>query len=482
MALPRIISGTAGALWPPAGVVDGFVFAGSHTPHSDRTGDVVQSVQDLPGAVQASLLSGSAYVDIRCDRFTAQTWQAIRNLEATLTAADSALDRLALLRVVFRRAVDVPIFLRIAATCIGPRLPACDLMVASVGGTGAEIDIVVDGIAVTSERSMPDAVLLPELAALTAPFPSAVRTGPYLFTSALPGLDPASNASLGTARNLDAEDRRLVEALRPANPEIEAFFVDQATMWRNLRRVLAAAGLSLADAVYHGAWLTKSMQYLAFGSIPRLLTAEFREFCLTCFTAGGLAHPNAQWSGRLVACFPDPTVAKTARVPLHPLSRAYYGMVQAGSLILSSGEVPIDVERRVLVDRPSRLLEGNRWLLHGHPQPGTATASQVAYIYSLLTRALECYGVGPDAVAHQTLYLTDPSELPTAMMIANHVFGGRPPPTSIVPVLGVTAFDDAKVEIEIVAAAGASDRPELTSPLHQIGDSPGVIRSAGIRT
>ncbi|MCC6792337.1 MAG: hypothetical protein IT336_11665 [Thermomicrobiales bacterium] len=414
---------------------------------------MVRSVQDLPGDIQGRLRTGSAYVDIRCDRFTAQAWQAISNLEATLAAAGSALDRLVLLRVVFRRAVDVPTFLRIAEICLGPRLPACDLLVGSIDGSSPDMDIVVDGIAVTTDRPTPVAMVLPDMARLTAPFPTAIRADPFLFTSALPGVDPTSGESPGSARYLNEEDRRLVEALRPADPEIERFFVDQATMWRNLRKVLSSAGLSLADVVYHGAWLTKSMQYLAFGSVPRLMTGEFREFCLTCFTVGGLAHPRAQWSGRLVATLRG--TGRSARIPLHPLSRAYYGMVQASSLILTAGEVPIDVERGVLVDRPSRLPEADRGLLSGHPQPAISTAAQVACIYRLLAGALRAYDLGFDAVAHQTIYLTDLSDLPTAMLIAGRAYGGHLPPTSAVPVLGVTAFDDARVEIEVVGAARA---------------------------
>lgn len=453
MPFPRMIAGPSGAFWPSAGTVDGFVLAGSHTPHSRLNGDVVQSVQDLPVTAQSRLRTGSAYVDIRCDRFTAQTWQAIRNLEATLTAAGSGLDRLALLRVVFRRAVDIPTFLRLAPICLGPRLPACDLIVGSADTVGPELDLVIDGIAVAGDQPPPEPVSLPEMTALTAPFPTAVHTGSFLFTSALPGLNPYSGAPLRRARELDDDDRRLVEALRPANAEVEAFFVDQAMMWRNLRRVLDAVGLSLADVVYHGAWLTRSMQYLAFGSIPRLMTSAFREFCLTCFTVGGLAHPEAQWSGRLVACVPDSGIEKRARIPLHPLSRAYHGMVQAGPLLLTAGEVPIDVEHRTLVDRPSRLPERDRGLLAGLLRSPGSSASQIAYIYGLLERTLSGYDVGFDAVAHQTLYLTDLSDLPMAMLIAQRLYGGRLPATSAVPVTSITAFDEARVEIEVVAAA-----------------------------
>jgi enamine deaminase RidA (YjgF/YER057c/UK114 family) len=404
-----------------------------------------------PGAAE-KLQTGSAYVDIRGDRFTAQAWQVIRNLEATLAGADSSLRHLVLLRVVFRRREDVPTWLRIAKACLGPWLPACDLVIGASSGASADIDLVVDGIATSHDGPRPEVVVLPGLAHLLAPFPTAVRAHPFLYSSTLPGFEATSRESLRTASRLGEDDRGLVEALKPADAEVENFFVDQATMWRNLRHVLASCEMSLSNVVYHGSWLTRSMDYLAFGSVPRLLTAELSEFCLTCFPVPGLAYPGTQWSGRVVALLPEASDQRSVRTDPHPLSRAYYGMVRVGHLLLSSGEVPIDVPKRLLVDRPDRLALAHRGLATGQPQHDSSTATQVRHIFGLIEKGLRSHGLDFGAVAHQTLYLTSLADFPAAMLVASHVYGGRLPATSVIPVLGATAFDGCRAEIEVIAS------------------------------
>ncbi len=431
------------------------MFLGTHTPHAPLTGEVVRGTQDLSATARERLQTGSANVDIRCDRFSAQTWQTIRNLETTLAEAQTPLDRLVLLRVVLKRREDVPTFLRIAATCLGSWLPACDIVIASDHAADPNISLWIDGIASTSP-AQPETVRVPTLESLLAPFPTAVKAGPFLFTSTLPGFDPHTRESMRTMERLDPADRALVEALRPSDSEIEQFFVDQVTMWRNLRRVLDHVGMSLADVVYHASWLTRSMQYLAFGSAPRLMTSEFREFCLTCFSTSKIAYPGTQWTGRLVACIPESAATKAVRVPLHPLSGAYHGLVQVGPIILSSGEVPIDVSRRLLIDRPSRLPEDLRALSNGQVFRTTSAPSQVSQIFRLLGDGLRRHGLDFSAVAHQTLYLTDLSDTPSVMLIAHKVYGGRVPPTSVIPVDCATAYDDARAEIEVFAIADSA--------------------------
>ncbi|WP_374448531.1 RidA family protein [Stella sp.] len=430
------------------------LFLGSHTPHRPDTGEVVAGSAELPADALRAVATGAAFVDIRADRFTAQTWQCLRNLEATLAAAGATLAHLALLRVVLRRSEDGPFLARTLAALLPVPLPAVDVMVCATPGSDPAIDIVLDGVATHGGSAAPEKLTLPELAGLTQPYATLARAGGLVFTSNLPGIDPGTGAAPERSSDLPPEFRSLVEACRPADREIERFLVQQAVMWRNLRRLLDLAGIAPADVLYHNAWLLRSMQFLAYGSVARALGRDFDGFALSCFPVTALPGTASLWTGRLVTRDPAGAMAKRVVGEPHALSRSYHGIVQAGPVVMTAGEVPIDLAVPRLIEGPRHLSAAVRGIATGRSDRAGPAAAQAAHVYGLLAEGLDQYGTGLGQVVHQTIYLADLADTATVLLVALSMFGGALPATSIVPVLGATAYDGALIEIEVTAAAG----------------------------
>ena len=450
----RLVAGPPGSLWPAAGLVGDFLFLGCHTPHRPDTGEIVDSTAALPAEAVGRLRTGSAFVDIRSDRFAAQTWQVVQNLAATLAAGQSSLRHLALLRVVLRRAEDAPFLARILSVLIPGQLPAVDVMVCSTPGSDPDIDISLDGVATRGDADPPEHVVQPEMAALSAPYATLSKAGPLVFTSAIPGVDPATGDAPDRARELPERFRALVDACQPADREVERFLVQQAAMWRNLRRVLDQAGIAPSDVLYHNAWLLRPMQFLAYGSVARALGNDFAGFALSCFPVTALPGTPSLWSGRIVARNPAGTMEKRIAGEPHALSRSYHGIVQVGPIVMSAGEVPIDLSVPRLVERPQHLSAPARGIAAGRLDRANPVTVQASHIYALLIQGLRSYDVELRDVVHQTIYLADLADLPAVLVVASAMFDGRLPATSIVPVLGATAYDGARIEIEVTADAG----------------------------
>ncbi len=453
MSTRRTIAGQAGASWPAAGIAGPLLFLGSHTPHRPDSGEIVAGTAELPPDAVRPLATGAAFVDIRADRITAQAWQCLRNLEVTLAAAGATLAHLALLRVVLRRAEDGPFLARILAALLPAPLPAVDVMVCATPGSDPAIDIVMDGVATHGDAAPPEKIMLPELAALTQPYATLAKAAGFVFTSNLPGVDPETGDAPERASQLPPAFRSLVEACRPVDPEIERFLVQQAAMWRNLRQLLDLAGIPPGDVLYHNSWLLRSMQFLAYGSVARTFGREFDGFALSCFPVTAIPGTASLWTGRLVARDPAGVLAKRVVGEPHALSRSYHGIVQAGPVVMTAGEVPIDLTVPRLIEGPRHLAEAARGIAAGRSDRASPAAAQAAHVYGLLAEGLARYDAGLGQVVHQTIYLADLADTPAVLVVALSMFGGALPATSILPVLGATAYDGALIEIEVTAVA-----------------------------
>jgi len=78
--------------------------------------------------------------------------------------------------------------------------------------------------------------------------------------------------------------------------------------------------------------------------------------------------------------------------------------------------------------------------------------AQSIFIYEKLKSYVEAYGLTMERTLHQTVYIMNPAEYPIVERIATLFFGSKLPPTTIVPIQGVSPFREALLEIEITAA------------------------------
>lgn len=442
----------AGEFAPRSVAAGRFVFTGTITPHDRESGKLVVSSQGLPSQALAARKRELLYTRIIADRVLAQTWQVIRNLENALNAVGSDLSRLVHLRLFLRDIIDRPMVARAIAAHLGAWLPSGEIVQANGPGCDPQIDITLDAIAVRSEEPAPVAVRRSDLDCLCHPFPPATRSAPLVFTSTVPPLDLVSGQIVKDSVNLDEQSRGVLSANDYLPEASRRLVAQQIMMWRNLEAILVAAGTSLSRMVHHMAWLRVSMRSLGNGSYTRMLDSHLRDYCLTCFPVAGLAREDALLEGRFIALEIDSDVTKDLRGDLNGLSDSYRSMVGAGPLLLSSGEVPIDLQREILVDDPSLVAPSRKLLAFGRCDNVAPILAKTSYIYENIAANLSLHGKSLQDVAHQTIYLADLTHYPAVELAALEYFPNRQlPTTTIVPIVAASPFSEAGIEIEIEA-------------------------------
>jgi enamine deaminase RidA (YjgF/YER057c/UK114 family) len=465
-----------GALTPPATRAGPFVFAGTHTPHSPDSGALVTGQSGLGGEPArrfASLKRNNLYVDILREGIVAQTLQVISNLERSLLAAGSQLARLVHLRIFVHDLVDELFVMQTLRAILGDALPSGGLVAARNAGSDPAIRVHVDAIALADDAPWSiEHVRLADDAALTAPFPTATRAGPYIVTSNLPGTTRDGRV-VAAASDLAREERDLVASLGDLPLSQRAFILQQAAMWGHARRVLAELGSALDQVVHHLAWLGVSMQALGNGSVTRLVSPPGRPkgeqdpervsakgmsmsplvdaYCLTAFPVAGMRVPGSLVEGRYIALDPSQGIAKTVRMPRNALSHSYFSAIQAGPLVFAAGEVPIDLARGRLVAEGSSF-EGRSGIEFGLVHADRRALVEAAYVYQCIGESLAAYGLAYEDMTQQLLYLCDARDYGTMLAVHAAVSGrARMPTTSTVPIVGASPYLDNRLEIEFFA-------------------------------
>jgi enamine deaminase RidA (YjgF/YER057c/UK114 family) len=443
-----------GELAPRASRAGEFVFTGAITPHRPATGLLASSFAELPDEA-AGLRPTLLYTRILTERVIVQCWQVIENLRDALSNAGSGLDRLVHLRVFLRRVSDGPTVVGVLGALLGSPAASGEMVEASGPGLDPDLDIWMDAVALTTDSSLALSVVGGTgLEPLCRPFAPATRAGPLVFTSTMAPVDLRSNRIVSHRRELEAEDQAFLAPLGELCDLSERYVAQQALVWRHLRGALAAAGATLTDVVHHMAWLRLSMRDLGNGTITRMLDPAMRDYCLTCFPVSGLRREGSLFEGRFVAVIGSGEAGdqKEVRGELNGLSRSYRGVVAAGPLLFSAGEVPIDLERGLLVDQADRLPEGRRLLQSGRIDGPGRMLAKATDIYGRLAAGLAEFGGGLHGVVHQSIYLNDLGLLPSVERAALEAFDTRGmPPTTVVPILEASPFQSAGLEIEVTA-------------------------------
>lgn len=448
-----------GVLVHQAGRAGAYVFTGSQTPHDPDTGLLVQSLEDITEADRRRLSTGILFIDVQADRVCAQCWRALQNLRAALVSAGSDWSRIVYLRVYVRDITDEPTVRRVMSAMLGAELPAGEIVGATNAGASEDIDVQFDAIALANDTADEHHnVEVPHLAAVTAPFAPATRGGGLLFTSMMPGIDPGTGDLVDRIDRLNAEDTALAGQGGPYTRHVEPFVAQHFAMWRNFSAVLAAAGLQESDVIYYKTWLRRSMREVSHAYLTDVFARIVGSlFCFTRFPTAALRYPGALVEGRLVALIPQSGFRKSVKVPAHGISNFYIGTIEAGPLVITAGEVPIDTAARRVIERASDLDDDMRLLAYGRIHREPPIMAQAHYVYGLLEKALAAHGLGFEDVVHQSVYLSDAADFPALERMACLRYGDRLPSTSIIPIVGASPFAATRVEIEVTAAVRTSD-------------------------
>jgi len=175
----------------------------------------------------------------------------------------------------------------------------------------------------------------------------------------------------------------------------------------------------------------------------------------TSFPMSGVRRKNALFEWQTIALLPpreerDPR--KSITMPQHPLAPYQVPALFAGPFLFTAGEVAIDTRVPHVVGGFADLEGEARQFSYGRVHAENPIMAQTIFIYEKLKSYVEAYGLTMERTLHQTVYIMNPAEYPIVERIATLFFGSKLPPTTIVPIQGVSPFREALLEIEITAA------------------------------
>jgi enamine deaminase RidA (YjgF/YER057c/UK114 family) len=435
----------AGARVPLASLTpDGWLHTGTITPHRLDDGCLVSTFADLPGAAVRDLRRG-VFRDICGERVRVQAWQAATNLQALLAMSSPAASAVRL-RVYLRSIVDAQFALETLGQVLGPKLPSIQVVEGAHAAVDSQLAVWIDAVGYAGQVTP---VRVPMLDAFTAPFPAGTIAGGILMTSMFPGMDPQSMRPPRSQLDLDDQSRALISALAPVCPRSMDFLCQQAQMARNLQLVFKEADVPLEGCVHLHYWSGVSMRQMGNATLTRAMDRVFGDYAITSFPPSSLRFPGSLAEGSMTAA--TSMRSKAVRIPRDSLTGAYVAGAQAGSLLFTAGEVPLDRANGAIAFNDSLLPES----LRGHSigsLPNAAAGIKAAYIYTLLQSTLAAYGCSLQDVVRQDLFLADLQDAWLVEQVAASIYGGRLPPTCVTPILEASPHPLSRMEIELTCS------------------------------
>jgi enamine deaminase RidA (YjgF/YER057c/UK114 family) len=283
-----------------------------------------------------------------------------------------------------------------------------------------------------------------------------VRAGQWVFATGIRAVGPDGLL-----------DPKVLDANRPfaspPKPQREAQFI-----FKRLKELLAAAGSDVADLVrldqYYPDWPSVDPYHIARkealgGVVPPS----------TSILVDRLLNTNADMDVQAMAFVRASGIGATLMTPeqLRPPSESGYApCLRAGDLVFVAGQLSRDATGNMA---PEAIVPVT------HLWKGTRIRRETDYmIQHRLLPALEAGGSDLSLVLKAQVYLSHPEDFPAFWQSWSNGFGGRVPPTTVVPVRH-PAFGsrDASIEVNLIAAhADARGRVrDIECPVQLLGDN-----------
>ncbi|GAG04381.1 unnamed protein product, partial [marine sediment metagenome] len=182
-----------------------FLFLSTQTPINLDTGQVIRRLEDLPPEEHAKVAMGNAQLDVDCGPIRAQTWTIYQNLSKILAQQGSSLENIIHQRIYLTDKTDTRHMEEVMLSFFPDYKPTT--MIAAVPNRGLHdgIRMMMDAIALIPQDGglQKEAIFLPELEAVTAPYPQAVRVGQFLFMGEMMGINPETGRVVTSLADLD---------------------------------------------------------------------------------------------------------------------------------------------------------------------------------------------------------------------------------------------------------------------------------------
>ena len=436
------------------------VFVGAITPHDPSSGRLITSVSELPNEAQAAR-SGRVLVDIQMDRAAAQAWTVYSTLSQILASEGSSLSNMLRQRLFLTDLRDLPAVERVMDIFMPEAKPATTILQIPSQGLDPDLVLQLDGVALAERAGglQKQTINIPPLAEATESYPQATRAGQFIFISNTYGVSPQTGR---IARNLVelGSDAALFANHRFHSAQEESICTQTWFAFQNIAATLESQGASLADILKVNGWLAFDMRGYGHSSLAR--EALFTEASATPASSGlsisGVGKDGADLAFDAIALAPSGGEGynKIVKLESHRIVTSYVGVVEGGPLVLTCGEVPIDIEPEwpKSVTRFEDLEDSGRFLPFGRIDEPAHFQARAWFVYQKLATYLKLHGSSFKDVLHQTIYLCRPAEYANVERVATLFYGPKLPPTTVIPIVDTSPFPEALLEIELIARKG----------------------------
>lgn len=431
------------------------LFSGSITPHDPHTGRLVTQLDQAPAEIQNALVV-TMLTDIPMEAAGVQTWRIYMTLAMMLTEQGATFDDLLRQRIFLSDMRDLPAVDRIMNILMPGTKPATTVVEVPTHGVDQRIRIQLDAIALVPDGPLrKETIEIPELMLATSGYPQATRAGQWVFLSTMLAVNPSTGQLARRLDELGSDAAQYTgQALRTR--QAEEILVQTWFIFKNLDRVLSTVGAGLADILKVNGWLGYMMRDVAPMVVVReRLFKEAGSLPASCsIGVSGLMLEGAHEGYEAIAIVPPSRSGDHAKlVPKDAgkLAAMYVLVAQGGPLIITCGEVPVDVTMRGAITSYEDLRDEGRFLGFGRVSEEVTIEARAWFVYQAHKRYLALRGVGFKDVVHQTVYMCRPEEFSALERVASVFLGSPLPPTTLVPITDTSPYRSSEIEIELIA-------------------------------
>ena len=434
---------------PTAAKAGQFLVLSQQTSVNLDTGEIVRDLIDLPPEVSNKLVPfvqhcTSAYFGPTM----AQIWMIYQNLAKILAKEGASLKDLIRQRIYLRDVKDAEWMEKVLLSFFPEAKPATLIMGIFDKGIHPDIHVWVEALALIPQKGglVKEAIHLPELEKVTGPYPQAVKVGQFLFFEGITGVDPRTGRVVTSFEELGPEGKSGAEGLYIDS----AFEATKAQYWlchKHIKRLLEHCGAGIDDILHtytfrkHGVRMFSETDYIReklYKSIETSPTSEGFGICDLSIVqnveiiTGAVALLPGEYKKQAVKCGDANRVG------------TYAGMTKAGPFWFQAGMIPTDLAKRQHIANFSDCPDEGKFLAEGRIDDSQLTMAKTWFVYKYM---LDGVNAKPEQVMEQTIYLTNPSDWPAVERIANIIFKGRIPPTTIIPVDQIAYYWQSRMRV-----------------------------------
>jgi len=421
---------------PTATKAGQFLVVSAQTGVNMETGEIIRSLRDLPPDVSNQICPfvmhlASAYFGPAM----AQTWIIYQNLVKILAKEGASLKDLIRQRIYLRDVRDAEWVEQVMLSFFPDEKPTTLIMGTADKGLHPDIRVWVEAMALIPQNGglVKEAIYLPELEKLSGPYPQAVKVGQFMFFEGVTGVNLKTGHPVKSFNDLVPEARNGAAGLYIDS----SFEASKAQYWvchEHIRQLLESQGADINDILHtytfrrHGMRMFATTEYIRgkiYESVESSPTSEgFGVYKLSIIPdveiiTGGVARLPGEYQKEAVRCTESDREGTFA------------GMTKVGPFWFQAGANSTNLAKQQHIVNFSDCPDEGIFLADGRIDDTQLTMAKAWWVYKFL---LDGVNAKPEQVIEQTVYLTNPSDWPGVERVANIIFKGRIPATTIIPV------------------------------------------------